>query len=260
MATKKNTQVLTGYEGLLPDFQIKDRVFILNGNKTPIRAMISVKHTARKPLTYFDGRLNRALRWASNQVTPFTDEQDGLVTMEPVVFENGKLFVESWNVNLQKFLMIHPQFNKTFIEFDKEKNANDDVSVMYSQLDAQIAAKDMDIDELEAIARVCMKNKPVSMLTSSELRRDMIIWAKNNPEEFMNLLNDENLKLRNIAVKAIEMNILHIKADNRTVTWADNKKKNIMVTPFGENVYSALALFFKTDEGLDVLQNITNKL
>ena len=76
----------------------------------------------------------------------------------------------------------------------------------------------------------------------------------------MNLLNDEKLKLRNIAVKAIEMNVLHIKADNRTVTWADNKKKNIMVTPFGENVYSALALFFKTDEGLDVLQNITNKL
>ena len=33
-----------------------------------------------------------------------------------------------------------------------------------------------------------------------------------------------------------------------------------MVAPFGENVYSSLGLFFKTDEGLDVLQNITNKL
>jgi len=56
------------------------------------------------------------------------------------------------------------------------------------------------------------------------------------------------------------MGVLHIKGDNRTVTWADDKNNKIMVTPFGENVYGALAMFFKTDEGLDVLQNITNKL
>ena len=100
----------------------------------------------------------------------------------------------------------------------------------------------------------------VSSMTSSELRRDMILWAKKNPAEFMNLINDENLKLRNLAVRAVDMNILHIKQDNRTVVWGDNKKEKIIVAPYGENVYSALALFFKTDEGLDVLQNITNKL
>jgi len=56
------------------------------------------------------------------------------------------------------------------------------------------------------------------------------------------------------------MNVLHIKSDNRTVVWGDNKKEKIIVVPYGENVYSALAVYFKTDEGLDVLQNITNKL
>ena len=88
----------------------------------------------------------------------------------------------------------------------------------------------------------------------------MILWAKKNPGEFMNLVDDENLKLRNLAVRAVEMGILNIKGDNRTVKWADDKKNKIMVAPFGENVYGALAMFFKTDEGLDVLQNITNKL
>ena len=76
----------------------------------------------------------------------------------------------------------------------------------------------------------------------------------------MDLLNDENLKLRNIAVRAVEMNVLHVKSDNRTVVWGDNKKEKVIVVPYGENVYSALAVYFKTDEGLDVLQNITNKL
>ena len=76
----------------------------------------------------------------------------------------------------------------------------------------------------------------------------------------MELVDDENLKLRNLAVRAVEMGVLHIKQDNRTVVWGDNKKEKVIVAPYGENVYSALALYFKTDEGLDVLQNITNKL
>ena len=179
--------------------------------------------------------------------------------MEAVVFENGTLIVPSWNVNLQKFLMIHPDFNKKFEEFDKEKQANEEVETIFSTLEAQVAAKELDINDLEAVARVALKGN-ISRMTSSELRRDMIIWARNNPGEFMDLLNDENLKLRNLAVRSVEMGILHIKDDNRTVTWASDKRQKVMIAPFGENVYSALASFFKTDEGLDVLQNITNKL
>ena len=258
MATKTATKSF-GYNSILPELEQKDRVFILKGNSSPIRLMISVKHTSRRPLTYFDGSLNRALRYATNQLTPFVDEQDGVVTLEPVTFENGTLIVPSWNVNLQKFLMIHPQFNKLFFELDKEQEASKEVEDIYSEIDAQVEAKNLDINDLEAIARVVMKGN-VSSMTSSELRRDMILWAKKNPAEFMNLINDENLKLRNLAVRAVDMNILHIKQDNRTVVWGDNKKEKIIVAPYGENVYSALALFFKTDEGLDVLQNITNKL
>ncbi len=251
----------TGYSIIFPKLERKQRIFILKGNKAPIRHMINVKHTSSKPLTYFDGQLNRALRWATNQISPFVDEQDGIATIEPITFKDGKLIVEDWNLNLQKFLLIHPEFNKRYYEFDPEKNAQDDVETMVSSLDAQVAAKDMNINDLEAIARVVLKNKNlISRMTSSELRRDMIIWARNNSQEFMDLLNDENLKLRNIAVSDGEENDLHVEADNRTVVWGDNKKEKVIVVPYGENVYSALAVYFKTDEGLDVLQNITNKL
>jgi hypothetical protein len=221
--------------------------------------MIAVKHTSRKPLTYFDGNLNRALRYATNQLSPFQDEQDGVATMEPIVFENGTLIVPDFNVNLQKFLFIHPEYNKTFFELDKEANASKEVEEMYTTLDSQIAAKNLDINDLEAIARVCLSSS-ASNLTSSELRRDMILYAKKNPTEFMSLVNDENLKLRNIAAKAVEMGILHIKSDNRTVVWNKDRKKKVIMAPFGENVYSALGMYFKTDEGLDVLQKITNSL
>lgn len=256
-----STKTKSGYTALFPNFEQKTRVYLLKGSRTPIRHMISVRHTASKPLTYFDGQLNRALRWATNQVTPFVDEQDGVATIEPIVFENGKLVVPDWNVNLQKFLMIHPGYNKLFFEFDKEQDAAEDLNVLTTALDAQIACKELDINELEAIARVCLpKSAMVSNMASSELRRDMILWAKNNPNQFMDLLNDENLKLRNIAVRAVESGILHIKDDNRTVVWSDDKRQKVVVVPYGENVYSALGMFFKTDEGLDVLQKISNKL
>ncbi|QDP52676.1 MAG: hypothetical protein GOVbin3171_37 [Prokaryotic dsDNA virus sp.] len=258
MATKTAKQ-LFGYNSILPNLEQKERVFILKGNKSPIRLMIAVKHTSRKPLTYFDGNLNRALRYATNQLSPFQDEQDGVATMEPIVFENGTLIVPDFNVNLQKFLMIHPEYNKTFFLLDKEANASKEVEEIYTTLEAQVAAKNLDINDLEAIARVCLSSS-ASNLSSSELRRDMILYAKSNPTEFMNLVNDENLKLRNIAAKAVEMGILHIKSDNRTVVWNKDRKKKVIMAPFGENVYSALGMYFKTDEGLDVLQKITNSL
>lgn len=258
MATKTAKK---GYTSLFPNLETKTRVFILTSNRTPIRHMISVKHTGSKPLIYNDNGLNRALRWATNQISPFVDEQDGLVTLSPIIFENGQLVVDSSDINLQKFLMVHPDFGVRFEEFDKEKDASVQVDDMVNKLDAQIAAKDLDINDLEAIARVVLKGKSnISLMTSSELKRDMIIWAGNNPQEFMDLLNDENLKLRNLAVRAVEMGILYVKSDNRTVVWGDKKTKKVIVVPYGENVYSGLALFFKTDEGLDVLQKITNSL
>jgi hypothetical protein len=97
-------------------------------------------------------------------------------------------------------------------------------------------------------------------MTSKELRRDMLVYARKNPAEVMDLAQDENIKLRNLAVRAVEMGVIFIKDDNRTVCWSNKAKDKIVTVPYGENVYSALAAYFKTDDGLDVLQGITNKL
>ena len=262
MAKSKTTtrNKKSGYESVFPQLEGKTRIFILSGNRTPLRYMLPVKHSNSKPLTYFDGVMNRALRWATNQISPFVDEQDGLATVEPIIFENGKLIVSDFNINLVKFLYIHPEFGGKFYEFDAEKTAGQEVETLTSSLDAQVQAKEMDISDLEAVARVVNKGQNVSNLTSSELRRDMIIYARNNPKEFLDLINDENLKLRNLAVRAVEEGVLSIKDDGRTIVRADDTSKKVLVAPYGENVYQALGMYFKTDVGLDVMQNIVNKL
>ena len=244
------------------EFEFKDRMYLLKGNATPISVMLRSKHSPNKPLLYFDQehKVNRALRWSDNQSSPFIDEQDGYAVSTPIIFENGSLFVKKEQVELQRFLSIyHPDNGNAYCEFDAEEKAAEEYDELTARLDAQITAREMPIEELEAIARVVLKGK-VEMLTSSELRRDMLIYASKNPGEFNSLVNDDSIKFRNIAIRAVQMDIINVSSDGRTVNWSGKDGGRIITVPFGENAYSALAAFFLTDKGMDVLSDISNKL
>ena len=119
-------------------------------------------------------------------------------------------------------------------------------------------AMDMDIDFAEAILRVEIGSS-VTNLSSKELKRDLVLFAKRNPRLFIELANDENVQLRNVAIIATENNIIKLSQDQRTFTWASNDRK-LMNVPFDENPYSAMAAWFKTDEGLEVYKSIEKKL
>jgi len=81
---------------------------------------------------------------------------------------------------------------------------------------------------------------------------------REHPALFLDLVNDENVELRNFAIRAIEANIISLSNDQRTFTWASNGRK-LMTVPFDENPYSAMAAWFKTDEGLEVYKSIEKK-
>jgi hypothetical protein len=86
-----------------------------------------------------------------------------------------------------------------------------------------------------------------------------LLFAKKNPALFMNLANDENVILRNIAIRAKEAGIIRLSQDQRTFTWGSNNRK-LMNVPFDENPYSAFAAFLKTDEGVEIYKSIEKKL
>jgi hypothetical protein len=86
-----------------------------------------------------------------------------------------------------------------------------------------------------------------------------MLFAKNDPVLFIELASDENVTLRNFGIRATEAKILNLSQDQRTFTWASNGRK-LMNVPFDENPYSALAAWFKTDEGVEVYKSIQKKL
>ena len=118
--------------------------------------------------------------------------------------------------------------------------------------------KEIDIDDAEAILRVEVGSE-VSKMTSKEIRRDLIVMAERNPKLFLDLIQDDNVPLRNFGIKAVEAGILRLSEDQRTFTWKDTGRK-VMTIPFDEHPYSALAVFFKTDEGLEIYKTIEKQV
>jgi hypothetical protein len=175
------------------------------------------------------------------------------------MFKEGSLTVPKQLQNLQKLLSIyHPLKNRIYAEFSAAEEASDELDVIELQIDALNAAKAMDIDQVEAIMRVEVGSK-VSKMSSKELKRDLLIFAKNNSKLFIELANDENVQLRNVAIVAAESGVIKLSQDQRTFTWGSNGRK-LMNVPFDENPYSAMAAWFKTDEGVEVYKSIEKKL
>tara|TARA_X000000368_G_C22884316_1_gene646748 strand:- start:295 stop:933 length:639 start_codon:yes stop_codon:yes gene_type:complete len=210
---------------------------------------------------YFDEEKGhqRELRYATNQKSPFVDEQKGTVTLGHIVFKDGVLHVPKEDVALQKLLSLyHPNRNRLYVERDDQKRAVNEMDYIDMQLDAMNIAREIDIEHSEAILRV-EQGSSVSSMSSSEIKRDLMLFAKEQPDLFLELVSDDNVQLRNFAIKATEYNIIKLSQDQKTFAWASNGKK-LMNVPFEENPYSAFAAWLKTDEGVEVFKSIEKKL
>ena len=237
-------------------WKIKDRMYYLKGRKRPLSR--SIKSC---DLYWFDEEkgYEREIKYCQNQRTCFVDEMKGEQRLEHIVFRGGALFVEKEKVTLQKFLSLyHPQNGVIFFEHEPVKIAENQLDWLEFEVEALKIAKDMDIDKAEAIMRVEVGSE-VNRLSSKELRRDLLLFAKKNPKLFIELTTDQNVQLRNFGIKASEAGIIKLSNDQRYFIWASTDRK-IMTVPFDEHPYSALAAWFKTDEGMEIYSNIEKRM
>ena len=258
-ATNEITQVVVEKPKPKKDtWEIKDRVYTLKHGLSPLSYAIK-----SSGIFWFDEEkgYERELKHTRNQKTPFVDEfpEGSQTRMEHIVFEDGVLVVKKEQQTLQKLMSLyHPDLNKKFEEFDAVKEAVDEVSILELEIEALMIAQQMDVDIAEAVMRVELGSK-VSTMSSKDLKRDLLLFAKRNPSMFLELADDDNVHLRNIGIRATEMGIIKLSQDNRTFKWASNDRK-LMTVPFDEHPYSALAMWFKTDEGMEVFTSIEKRL
>jgi len=239
-----------------PNWEIKDRMYYLKGNKKPLTRSIKSSN-----IYWFDQEkgYERELKHTANQRTPFVDEMQGEQRLEHIVFQKGTLFVPKEKTVLQKLLsMYHPDRDRLYYEFKPIENAENELDVLELEIEALDLARSIDIDLGEAIMRAEIGSR-VNSLSSKELKRDLLLFARKNPKLFLELASDDNVQLRNFGIRATELGIISLSQDQRNFIWNSTGRK-LMTVPFDEHPYTALAHWFKTDEGMEIYSNIEKRL
>jgi len=232
-----------------------DKVYKLKVG-TPLSYSLASRNHQRFPLMWFDEtkNQNRALRYAINQKSPFEDEQDGNAIIEPIVFEDGLLNVPKQNPVLQEFLHYHPLNGVVFAEVDKEKEAHVQVEDLNVEVDALIAARGLSLEQIEMLTRV-MFGKDPSVISTAELKRDMLVFAKQDPYGFLSILNDPELQYQDQVRVFFEKGLLAVRNNSKDIYFnTPSNKKKMCSIPFGENPYDVAAHFLRSDEGIDALK------
>ncbi len=235
-----------------------DKAYKLTRDTAPLSLILASRHTNRFPLLHFDEKtgLNRPLRYARNQNSPFQDEQDDNAILEPIVFEDGFLFVRKNNQVLQQFLALHPGNGRVFVEINKAKEAAEVVEDLNLEVDALIEARQLEVEQVENMARVLFQ-RDVSRVTTSELRRDILIFAKENPKGFLKLLQDPLLKLNATIQSFVDKSLVQLR-NNKKEVWFNtpSNKKKMCNIPYGEDPLYIMASYFHSDDGVEVYKHL----
>jgi len=242
--------------------QFTDKTYRLLNGRSPLSYMLSSRHSARSPLLWFDedSGQNKALRYARNQKSPFEEEQDGNAILEPIIFEDGMLVVNKQDQALQKFLHYHPGNGKVFSEVNHQKDAAKELEYVEKALDAQIMAKNLSLEKLLMVSRVLMGSR-VDKMSTQELKRDILVYSKNEPQEFMSVLNDPMLDLQDMVYRFFEANLLTMRNGNKDVYYNLKKNKQKMLTvPYGQDSIYIVASYFQSDEGVEALKMLKSLL
>lgn len=241
--------------------QYVDKVYKLTKKNAPLTYMLSSKHTRRKPLLYFDESIgqNRPLRYAINQKSPFEDEQDGNFIMEPIIFEDGFLSVRKENQVLQHFLSLHPDNGYVYEEVNNEKDASVEVEKITTEVDALIAARGLDITRAVQVGRSAL-GLNTDKMSSAEIKRDVLLFARQHPQDFMDVLNDPMLELVSKVYDFFSYGIITYKNNKDIHFNLKTNKTKILTVPFGESRDYILASFLQSDEGLETLKFLEKQL
>ena len=89
----------------------------------------------------------------------------------------------------------------------------------------------------------------------ASLNRLYLLVKRGQQKEALEFMENGELKERFNELQSI----IKLSSDQRTFTWGSNGRK-LMNVPFEEHPYSALAAWFKTDEGMEIFSNIEKRL
>ena len=241
---------------LLPRQEPRERDYILCDGLAPLSFSLQVRDKKDKRLLFVDkdNHSNEALRYSRNHPSPFENDQDGTAIIEPIDFEDGKFSAGIDNPNVQYFLLHHPENvingGKTFFEHNPAADAKARVEESLLELKAKSAVLNLSDKKMLAIARVHLEGN-IEKMSSDELRMNLISLAGESPEEFLEILDDPDLDVSNVAALAFEKKFVTFRGEKDIFYNLEDNKSKIITVPFDRDKIEVLSSWLKTNDGKD---------
>ena len=245
---------------------------LVNKNEKPATAgrHYPVSHRIPSIDEVFDetsGR-NRKIQYVLGEQSIYADEQSSFnPVLGDIIFHNGSLPVQYQQVTLREFLeksnynISNPErmSNKKsiFETVDLETSAEKDLQSLESEFHVMESLMAMDAQKMVGYARAMEVDVNRSMY---EIKHDMMVMAKNDPELFMEQISNPKLERKQVIMDADENNILKIDTANRKISWGIGSKQMITVVPVGLNPYDHFVDYTFETDGKEVFSKIVKLL
>lgn len=200
----------------------------------------------------------RKARYCSSEPSIFADEQAENPVKSPVMFTKGKLWVDKTKPNLKKFLDLHPQNEANggalFRRVDFVKKAEVSIDSELLTADAVILIRTKPVDELLTVATAYGMDTDRDF---AEIKHDLMVRAKANPEGFIKSFDDPSVRMRAKVKKAVDYQILKVSEDS--VRWFDTNSL-VLSVPVGMDGVDVMVRHLLTDKGSIIADEIDKQL
>lgn len=215
---------------------------------------------SQKDITVYDSEKDtvRSIRYCSNEPSIYVDEQSQNGRRAQIVFVDKMLGVPASQPNLQDYLDKHPGNTKnggnTFYEINHEQKTDTLIQDEFLIHDAISLIREKSIDDLIPVILYL----GISLdQRNQEIRRELLIEAKSNPQAFIQLFDNPLVKMRASISLAASNGILKINQDG--VFWTDSNRL-ILATPVGQDGVDMMTKFCLSEKGSLVHQEILKRL
>jgi hypothetical protein len=103
--------------------------------------------------------------------------------------------------------------------------------------------------------------KDPSVISTAELKRDMLVFAKTNPADFLEAINDPELNYQGKIMLFFERKLLQLRNNDREIWFnTPTNKKKMSSIPHNFDPYDFAGQYLQSDEGLDALKMLETYL
>lgn len=226
------------------------RYEIVNGTKT-VSHGIRTRSKKASPLLYVHPVTGEShlLRLTENHPSFFEHlqfKEPGANRLRFVKFVDGVLFVPSTDLQLQKFLHIHPDKGLVFREIDAEQDAKKELDAYELKFKAQELVRGLDFPSQDALSRSVCKGYS-STLTPSEIKRLLFIEVDkaSDHKHIISLCENKTLLIQGLAKLAVENGLMKFE-DYRFV---DDKGILILDVGRNRNEWEAIGEYLTSNQG-----------